>query len=77
VSVLRRQAVGTFREVAQEWHEATAVLIGGGPSLTVEQVEQVRAARRGHCLYTGNRHSGTLNRVAALWGRRLNGMNFT
>ena len=45
MSVLRRITGGRFSEVAPEWSEATAVLIGGGPSLTVEQVEQVRAAR--------------------------------
>jgi hypothetical protein len=42
---LRRILGGRFSEVAREWSAATAVLIGGGPSLTVEQVEQVRAAR--------------------------------
>ena len=45
MSVLRREPGCRFSEVAREWGETTAVLIGGGPSLTVEQVEQVRAAR--------------------------------
>jgi len=45
VSVLRREAAGAFSEVAREWQDATTVLIGGGPSLTVEQVAQVREAR--------------------------------
>jgi hypothetical protein len=49
VSILRREATGTFSEVAPEWHDAAAVLIGGGPSLTPQQVAQVslvRAQRR-------------------------------
>ena len=49
MSVLRREATGTFSEVAREWHDAAAVLIGGGPSLTPQQVAQValvRAQRR-------------------------------
>jgi hypothetical protein len=45
VSVLRREPGWSFSEIAPEWGEATAVLFGGGPSLTVEQVEQVRTAR--------------------------------
>jgi len=45
VSVLRREAEGAFSQVALEWREATAVLIGGGPSLTPQQVELVSARR--------------------------------
>jgi hypothetical protein len=45
VSVLRRIHGGRFSEVAPEWGAATAVLIGGGPSLTVEQVHHVGVAR--------------------------------
>ena len=45
MSVLRREPGSSFSEVAREWGETTAVLLGGGPSLTVGQVEQVRAAR--------------------------------
>ena len=41
MSILRRPAAGTLSEVAREWIGATAVLIGGGPSLTREQVAQV------------------------------------
>jgi hypothetical protein len=45
VSILRRPAAGTLSEVAREWIGATAVLIGGGPSLTREQVAQVELVR--------------------------------
>ena len=45
MSVLRRIHGGRFSEVAPEWGAATAVLIGGGPSLTVEQVHHVGVAR--------------------------------
>jgi hypothetical protein len=45
VSILRREAAGTFSEVAPEWHDAASVLIGGGPSLTREQVAQVELVR--------------------------------
>jgi len=45
VSVLRREAEGAFSQVALEWREAIAVLIGGGPSLTPQQVELVSARR--------------------------------
>ena len=45
MSVLRREAEGAFSQVALEWREATAVLIGGGPSLTPQQVELVSARR--------------------------------
>jgi hypothetical protein len=47
VSVLRRETGRQFSEVAPEWGKATAVLIGGGPSLTVEQVHHVGVAREG------------------------------
>ena len=45
MSVLRREAEGAFSQVALEWREAIAVLIGGGPSLTPQQVELVSARR--------------------------------
>ena len=45
MSILRRPAAGTLSEVAREWIGATAVLIGGGPSLTLEQVAQVELVR--------------------------------
>ena len=45
MSILRRPAAGTLSEVAREWIGATAVLIGGGPSLTREQVAQVELVR--------------------------------
>ena len=45
MSVLHREATGTFSEVAREWQEAAAVLIGGGPSLTPQQVAQVALVR--------------------------------
>ncbi len=45
MSILRREAGAPFSEVAPEWSEAIAVLIGGGPSLTVEQVHHVGVAR--------------------------------
>lgn len=45
--ILRRLAGSRFSIVRQEWKGGTVVLIGGGPSLTREQVEQVRAAQAG------------------------------
>lgn len=46
--ILRRSAdwpMNRFSAVAREWSGKKAVLLGGGPSLTSEQVELVRAAR--------------------------------
>ena len=48
MSILRRRAgwpVDRYSEIAPEWSGGTAVLLGGGPSLTLGQVEKVRAAR--------------------------------
>jgi len=45
MSVLRRLGSDRASEVTPEWQDATAVLLGGGPSLTVEQVERIRRAR--------------------------------
>ncbi len=42
--ILRRLENSRFSEVLPAWHGATAVLIGGGPSLTQDQVEIVRVA---------------------------------
>lgn len=42
--ILRRNARDRYSTVAREWRGETAVLIGGGPSLTVGQIELVRAA---------------------------------
>ena len=44
MSVLRRLPGGLLSEVAPDWLGATAVLIGGGESLTVAQVHYVGAA---------------------------------
>ncbi|MCX7140536.1 MAG: hypothetical protein NT123_05415 [Proteobacteria bacterium] len=47
MSILRRRAgwpVDRYSEIAPEWSGGTAVLLGGGPGLTVEQVENVRGA---------------------------------
>lgn len=43
--ILNRRNGSEFSEVEREWEGLTAVLIAGGPSLTLEQVAQVRAAR--------------------------------
>ena len=43
--ILRRLPDSRFSEVLPAWKGKTAVLIGGGPSLTMEQVELVRAER--------------------------------
>lgn len=43
--ILRRLQDSRFSEVVREWKDGTAVVLGGGPSLTVAQVEQVRRAR--------------------------------
>ena len=53
--ILRRCGEGLFSEVVPEWTGCAAVLIGGGPSLTLEQVEKVRAA-----------HAARLVRVIAI-----------
>ena len=45
MSILRRLPGERFSEILRGWPDATAVLIGGGPSLTLEQVELVRRAR--------------------------------
>jgi len=48
MSILRRRAgwpIDRYSEIAPEWSGATAVLLGGGPSLTAEQVEHVQIAR--------------------------------
>jgi hypothetical protein len=42
--ILRRHEADRFSEVVRWWEGKTAVIIGGGPSLTREQVEQVSAA---------------------------------
>jgi hypothetical protein len=42
LSILRR--AGPFSEVVRDWQGETVVLIGGGPSLTLDQVGMVRVA---------------------------------
>jgi hypothetical protein len=42
--ILRRRIADRFSEVIPAWAGETVVLIGGGPSLTLDQVEQVRVA---------------------------------
>lgn len=42
VSVLRRIPGERFSEVVPEWEGQTAIVIAGGPSLTLEQVQRVR-----------------------------------
>jgi hypothetical protein len=44
LSILRR--VGQFSEVVREWQGETVVLIGGGPSLTQDQVGMVRVSHK-------------------------------
>ena len=47
MSILRRRPgwpTDRFSEVVPQWSGGTAVLLGGGPSLTVEQVGEVRGA---------------------------------
>ena len=51
--ILRRLPDSRFSEVVSEWKGLTAVLIGGGPSLTFADVELVRGAHeagRVHCI---------------------------
>jgi hypothetical protein len=43
VSILRRNAHDRFSTVEREWEGDTVVLIGGGPSLTLEQVALVKS----------------------------------
>jgi hypothetical protein len=43
--ILRRLPDSRFSTVAPEWRGQAAVVIGGGPSLTLEQVAAVKAAR--------------------------------
>lgn len=43
--ILRSIPGSRFSTVAREWDGATVVIIGGGPSLTQEQVELARSAR--------------------------------
>lgn len=43
--ILRRLAESRFSEVLPAWAGEAAVLLGGGPSLTLDQVEAVRRAR--------------------------------
>jgi len=48
MSILRRRAgwpADRFSEVTPQWSGGTAVLLGGGPSLTTRQIEHVRSAR--------------------------------
>ena len=48
--ILRRLPGSRFSEVLRAWEGETAVLLGGGPSLTQEQVETVRQAHQeGRC----------------------------
>lgn len=42
--ILRRLPDSRFSEVVPEWTGATVVILGGGPSLTLEQLKIVRAA---------------------------------
>jgi len=42
--ILRRRAQDRYSEVLPEWQDETVVIIGGGPSLTLEQVAMVKAA---------------------------------
>ena len=51
--ILRRLPDSRFSEVLPAWKGGTAFLLGGGPSLTVLQVDAVRIeceAGRGHCI---------------------------
>lgn len=51
--ILRKLNSSRFSEVLPLWIGTTVVVIGGGPSLTVEQVEHVRVAHfngRVHCI---------------------------
>lgn len=43
MSILRRLPGERFSEVVPEWKGETVVIIGGGPSLTLEQIATVRA----------------------------------
>lgn len=45
MTILRRLLGGPCSEVLREWEGRTAVLMGGGPSLTADQVAMVREAR--------------------------------
>ena len=48
--ILRRIPGERFSEVVREWAGATVALLGGGPSLTAEQVEKVRVSHQaGRC----------------------------
>jgi len=48
--ILRRLPDSRFSEVVPEWEGGTAVILAGGPSLTVEQVEKVHQAHQaGRC----------------------------
>lgn len=44
--ILRRNKNDQFSTVSPEWAAETAIIFGGGPSLTLEQVAQVRVAHR-------------------------------
>ena len=44
--ILKRNAADRFSRIAPEWEGETVVLIGGGPSLTLEQVATVREWHR-------------------------------
>lgn len=51
--ILRRLADSRFSEVVREWESGTAVVLGGGPSLTLDQIElaqSAHAAGRVHCI---------------------------
>lgn len=44
MSILRRRTQDRFSEVVRWWEGSTCVILGGGPSLTLEQFELARAA---------------------------------
>lgn len=54
MSVLWRLPNSRFSEVSRAWEEGACVLLGGGPSLTPQQVAQVREAHGVRCIAINN-----------------------
>jgi hypothetical protein len=54
VSALSRLPDSRFSEVMRAWEGGLCVLLGGGPSLTREQVAQVRIAHHARCIAINN-----------------------
>ena len=54
MSALHRLPDSRFSEVSRAWEGGICVLLGGGPSLTLQQVAKVRVAHHARCIAINN-----------------------